>query len=105
MSLISIIREAECIHDGERRGEQVGRALRTPSQMSDYDVVSETRVWCGNCEALLYETQALLNGTRKETDVDDVHRALYTRAGRKALLIELMERHALPLPRYWCPLT
>ena len=99
-SAITTIRSASCTHEGNRHGDSVPlESWSTPPGLNS--PVQRVTVWCSECSADLYTQNRQLDLTVTTTFKDEVYRLLYTRLGRKELLIELMKEQGLSVPERW----
>ena len=80
-----------CIHDGECSDALV---------LEDAQYVR--RVWCKNCDNLLFVVKSNTSDFGSTVTVyDGIYELLHTKKGRRKLLEEALSARGLPIPKTW----
>jgi len=90
----------KCVHDTDRRYEVLTNGVNLKYGTLHTDHI--TSVYCSKCDELLYaRTLDTITMESRTVIYDEMYELLYTKRGRKELVIESLKRRGIDIPMHW----
>lgn len=98
---MSVPELGDCLHEGDHWCTEKPDRPQPPDPRGFRVRLKETTAVCPKCELLLYSVEMFDDLSFERTYHNETYRLLYTRAGRKELLVALMTDAGLAIPQAW----